>query len=255
MLFSGSISRSVLVLLLTAAVPLTAQTNNAFFLHDGDAPVVFVGDSITEQRMYTALIEAYTLSRFPSWKMTFRNSGWSGDKAWLQLRGADFDTALQRDVISLQPKVVTIDYGMNDARDGDAGFAKYIEYEAKLTESLAKAGARVVLVTSTPEERFEKNAPAGSSFNLILKKFADGLKDVAAKENVPYIDQFTPFVKAIDDGRAAGVLSTDPSANPMLRLISPDGVHPELGGHFLMASAPMIACHGLCRTIPASPSC
>ena len=175
-------------------------------------------------------------SRFPSRKITFRNSGWSGDKAWLQLRGADFDTALQRDVISLHPKVVTIDYGMNDARDGDAGYAKYLEYEAKLTESLQKAGARVVLITSTPEERYEKDAPAGSPFNLALKKFADGLKDVAARENVLFIDQYSPFVKAIEDGRAAGVLSTDPSANPMMRLISPDGVHPELGGHFLMAT-------------------
>ena len=38
--------------------------------------MVFLGDSITEQRMYTAYIEAYVLTRFPDWKVRFReNSG------------------------------------------------------------------------------------------------------------------------------------------------------------------------------------
>ncbi len=36
--------------------PATPETD-AFFLHSGDSPVVFLGDSITEQRMYTTLIE------------------------------------------------------------------------------------------------------------------------------------------------------------------------------------------------------
>jgi hypothetical protein len=35
-----------------------------FFLHGGDR-VVFLGDSITEQRLYTTYIEAYTATRFP----------------------------------------------------------------------------------------------------------------------------------------------------------------------------------------------
>ena len=41
-----------------------------FFVHDGDR-VVFLGDSITEQRLYTTYIEAYALTRYPNWKLTF----------------------------------------------------------------------------------------------------------------------------------------------------------------------------------------
>ena len=43
-----------------------------FFVKDGDR-VVFLGDSITEQRLYTTYIEAYVLTRYPKWKLTFRN--------------------------------------------------------------------------------------------------------------------------------------------------------------------------------------
>ena len=49
-----------------------------FPVHDGDR-VVFLGDSITEQRLYTTYIEAYTLARFPAMKLSFRNVGWGRD--------------------------------------------------------------------------------------------------------------------------------------------------------------------------------
>src|SRR5438046_8492170 len=56
-----------------------------FLIRDGDR-VVFLGDSITEQRLYTTYIEAYTLSRHPDWKLSFRNVGWGGDTSWLRQR-------------------------------------------------------------------------------------------------------------------------------------------------------------------------
>src|SRR5438046_7998147 len=56
-----------------------------FLIRDGDR-VVFLGDSITEQRLYTTYIEAYALSRHPQWKLSFRNVGWGGDTAWLRQR-------------------------------------------------------------------------------------------------------------------------------------------------------------------------
>ena len=43
-----------------------------YFLHDGDR-VVFLGDSITEQRLYTTYIEAYALTRHPEWKLSRRH--------------------------------------------------------------------------------------------------------------------------------------------------------------------------------------
>ena len=51
-----------LVLLLAAACAATAQ--EAFALRDGDR-VVFYGDSITDQRLYTTFAETFVVTRFP----------------------------------------------------------------------------------------------------------------------------------------------------------------------------------------------
>src|SRR6266568_2802061 len=98
-----------------------------FFIRDGDR-VVFLGDSITEQRLYTTYIEAYALTRYPHWQLRFRNVGWGGDTSWLrqrahpdekQLFAADESAqqkmvedsvgrGLNRDVLPLKPTVVTV---------------------------------------------------------------------------------------------------------------------------------------------------
>ena len=89
--------------------PAVAQE---FYLKDGDR-VVFYGDSITEQREYTARVEEFVLSRFPGWKVSFVHAGVGGDT----VRGGwagEIDERLSRDVIPFKPTVVTIMLGMND---------------------------------------------------------------------------------------------------------------------------------------------
>src|SRR5579864_8187697 len=121
-------------LVLVALGLFIASTTAAdFLIHDGDR-VIFLGDSITEQRLYTTYIEAYALTRHPQWKLWFRNVGWGGDTSWLrqrahpdekQLFAADeasqqkmvedsVGRGLDRDVLPLKPTVVTIKFGMND---------------------------------------------------------------------------------------------------------------------------------------------
>ena len=51
------------VLLLLASAPALAE--DAFYLKSGDR-VVFYGDSITDQRLYTTFIETFIVTRFPS---------------------------------------------------------------------------------------------------------------------------------------------------------------------------------------------
>jgi hypothetical protein len=104
-----------------------------FFVHDGDR-VVFLGDSITEQRLYTTYVEAYTLTRHPAWKLSFRKVGWGGDTSWLRQRSHPDENklfaaddaeqkamvedsvrrGLDRDVLPLHPTTVTVKFGMND---------------------------------------------------------------------------------------------------------------------------------------------
>ncbi len=218
------------------AVDISPDDFTSFFFHNGDTPTVFLGDSITEQKLFTTLIETYVLSRYPDWKITFRNAGWEGDTAGMAKRNG-IAVGLPRDVLSLNPKAVVIDYGMNDAHAGKPGYTAYLKNTSQLIEELRKAGARVALLTSSPEEKYESDAPAGSGYNVMLKKYADGLKIVADNERVPLVDQFDPFVADIEAGRDAGILSKTAKSGDEgnVRLI-PDGVHPNWGGHFIMAS-------------------
>src|SRR5208337_1373964 len=80
-----SVFRKLLFTLIAPALLSVSALAGEFFIKDGDR-VVFLGDSITEQRLYTTYIEAYALTRHPEWKLWFRNVGWGGDTAWLRQR-------------------------------------------------------------------------------------------------------------------------------------------------------------------------
>ncbi len=233
-----------------ATVGLAARVMAAdFFIQDGDR-VVFLGDSITEQRLYTTYIEAYALTRHPQWQLTFRNVGWGGDTAWLRQRShpdeaklfaADeaaqqtmVDDAvgrgLGRDVLPLKPTVVTIDFGMNDhsyqAFRPDI-FGAYIRSQAELAKVLKAGGARVALLTPQPIED-KRPDPDQDVRNQSLRKFSDGLKDVAAKAGVTFGDQFDPYM---------AVMMRERAANPKAFIGGGDAVHPGPAGHTIMAWA------------------
>jgi lysophospholipase L1-like esterase len=209
------------------AVTLTAITRLCaaaeFPIHDGER-VVFLGDSITEQRLYTTVIEAYTLARFPQWKLTFRNIGWGGDTAHGALNRAG------RDMLPLKPTFVTIDFGMNDHgyRAYDAGiYNNYTNKQTGLVELLKTNNSRVALVTPQPIED-RRPDPDKDVRNMSLRKMSDGLRAIAAKEGVLFADQFDPYMAVMLKAR-----QTDPNAV----IGGGDAVHPGHVGQTIMAWA------------------
>src|SRR6266404_7237352 len=155
-----------LFVLLTALFGLIASGSaGEFFIKDGDR-VVFLGDSITEQRLYTTYIEAYALTRHPNWNLSFRNVGWGGDTSWLrqrahpneaQLFAADeaaqqkmvedsVGKGLKRDVLPLKPTLVTVKFGMNDQSYQpfrEDIFNAYVRSQTQIARVLTEHGARV----------------------------------------------------------------------------------------------------------------
>lgn len=219
-------------ILCTASFPALAQTAPPdFFFHDGDR-IQILGDSITEQRMYSTLMESYVLSRFPQWKVTVRNTGWGGDTMGLRQRKG-METGFTRDIAPLQSTAVTIDFGMNDARAGDNGKETYLTNARTLADKFKATGARIAFVTSSSEEKYEPGQPAGSAYNNTLRSYSEGLKGVAAEKGVPFVDQLNPMITALESGRQAGVLSSTQGGH---RLVN-DAVHPQWGGHLIMATA------------------
>lgn len=220
-----------------------------FQIHDGDR-VVFLGDSITEQRLYSTYVEAYALTRFPDWKLSFRNVGWGGDTAWLRQRahpdegqlfraeGEDLDRkvtdavakGLGRDVLPLKPTFVTIKFGMNDhsyQKFRPDIFRAYTRSQTELANVLGKNGARVTFLTPQPiEER--RPDPDADERNQSLRQFSDGLRDVAQKTGARFVDQFDPYLKIMMAARAG---------DPKAFIGGGDAVHPGPAGQTLMAWA------------------
>ena len=86
-----------------------AFAQSAFHLKSGDT-VVFFGDSITDQRLYTTFVEIYAITRFPKMDVTFIHSGWGGDKV-SGGGGGPIDLRLKRDVFAYKPTVFTVMLG------------------------------------------------------------------------------------------------------------------------------------------------
>ena len=53
---------------------ISGAETTGFALKDGDR-VLFYGDSITEQRLYTSYVEQYVLTHYPDRRITFLNTG------------------------------------------------------------------------------------------------------------------------------------------------------------------------------------
>src|SRR5277367_5336981 len=83
-----------------------------FYLHPNDV-VVFYGDSITDQRLYTTYVETFIVTRYPKLPVRFVHSGWGGDRV-TGGGGGPIDERLKRDVLTYKPTVMTIMLGMND---------------------------------------------------------------------------------------------------------------------------------------------
>jgi len=223
--FLGSIG-----LCLAYACNLAAQ--GEFFLKDGDT-VVFYGDSITDQRLYTTFTEAYVLTRFPKLNVRFVHSGWSGDRVDGG-SGGPIDTRLTRDVLAYRPTVVTVMLGMNDGayRAFDPALFKTYstgyEHIVKVLES-ALPKIRITAIQPSPYDDVTRPPRFEGGYNDVLIRYGAFVRELAAREELACADLNTSVVAAL---RKAN------QAEPALaaKLIA-DRVHPSAPIHILMAEA------------------
>jgi len=83
-------------------------------------------------------------SRWPDRNVTFRNLGWSGDNVWGDARAgfgtrADGFRLLKDHVLSLNPTVIVVAYGGNEAFDGEAALPKFVDGLNILLDTLSPA--------------------------------------------------------------------------------------------------------------------
>jgi lysophospholipase L1-like esterase len=216
------------LLLLSLATLCAAQE---FHLRDQDR-VVFYGDSITDQRMYTVAVETFVATRFPERKISFTHSGWGGDRV-TGGGGGTIDERLKRDVLPYQPTVVTIMLGMNDGRYrafDDAIFREYATGSEKIVKTLQEAvpGVRLTLIRPSPFDDVTLPPNFAGGYNGVLVRYGDFLAELAQRSNAHVADLNKGVVAMLEKAKRADLATA--------KKIIPDRVHPGWGGHLIMAA-------------------
>lgn len=216
--------------LLLLAVAASGQTD--FYLKNNDI-VVFYGDSITDQRLYTVAAETFVLTRFPQLNVKFVHSGWGGDRV-TGGGGGSIETRLKRDVSPYHPTVVTIMLGMNDGRyrrfDEDT-FNTYKTGFEKIVSMLRQASpdVRLTFIEPSPYDDVTRVPTFTDGYNSVLIRYGEYLRDLAkSTSNSISADMNSGVVAMLRRAFAA-----DPVLSPK---IIPDRVHPGWAGHLIMAT-------------------
>ena len=207
------------------SVPLSAVHAEDFFFKDGDR-VVMIGDSITEQHLYSNYVEMWTVTRFPKWKITFRNVGIGGD------RSVGGNSRFARDVLLHKPTAMTVDFGMNDGsyrEFSDQTFKPYMDGLQGMADQATAANIRTAWVTPQPLDNDEQGKTALTGYNQTLEKFSDGVRAISEKNSGKFVDQFHPYLQVLDAARS--------KADKYNRITAGDAVHPGPPGQALMAAS------------------
>lgn len=206
----------------------------SFDLQDGDT-LVFLGDSITHQCLYTQYVEDYFYTRYPNRRIHFHNAGVSGDKA------ADALDRFAEDVAPFHPKYITVLLGMNDGSYQHFNHDIFATYETDMTELAGRMdalGAVTVFmgptmydsrVASVKPPRWLKDpgqiAQATRYYNAVLAFYGTWVRDAALARGAGYVDLLGPLNDHTTQQRLE---------DPAFTLIA-DAVHPGPDGHAVMA--------------------
>jgi len=220
------------IVLASAAVAGAFAQQDGFYLHAGDR-VVFYGDSITDQRLYTTFAETYVVTRFPKMPVTFVHSGWGGDRV-SGGGGGPVDVRLARDVMPYRPTVMTIMLGMNDGG--------YRAYDLKLFETFSEGyqhivkkvteeipGIRLTLIQPSPYDDYTRPPTFEGGYNQTLDQYSRFIQRLADHDRYLDANLNAPVVQALVRAKSA-----DPE---LAKKLIPDRVHPGAAGHMMMAQA------------------
>jgi lysophospholipase L1-like esterase len=230
-------SKILVTLRLAATLAVIALLGNssraAESLLPQGARLAIVGDSITEQKLYSKYIETYLLACAGRPDVKVFQFGWGGETA------GGFADRLENDLPPFKPTVATTCYGMNDGQ-----YRPYAEDIGRACQSntrrvitgLRKIGVERIVLGSpgAVDTRYFVNnrfAPLSGAegYNLNLSRLRDINQRLAEELGVTFADVHQPMVDAMTKAKAA--LGND------YDVCGRDGVHPGPNGHLIMAYA------------------
>jgi hypothetical protein len=207
--------------------PVPAPNTTGLFLKPGDRLAV-CGDSITEQKMYSRMIEDYLTMCAPELKVSIRQYGWGGEIA------VHFLSRMTNDCLRFQPTIATTCYGMNDFkyRPYEDGIGQaYRESSTAVVEAFKANGTRVILGSSGCVAKvppWVKNSSYTlEDLDLSLCELRNIDIEIAKREKVRFADVYWPMLMA--------GIGAQEKYGTNYEIAGSDGVHPHWAGHTVMA--------------------
>ncbi|MBX7206737.1 MAG: SGNH/GDSL hydrolase family protein [Verrucomicrobiaceae bacterium] len=194
-----------------------------------NARVAIIGDSITEQKLYSRFIETYLLACTGRKDIKCFQFGWGGETA------IAFSNRLENDLSVFNPTVATTCYGMNDGHYvpyAPAIGADYEKWMRVVLTGLKKVGVTNIVAGSpgaVDTKYFVKPGATADQYNDNLAHLRDIDKKLAAEFHTAFADVHDEMIRAMAAAKAKLGADYD--------VCGRDGVHPGPNGHLLMAAA------------------
>lgn len=210
------------------SMPTTAGGGSAqLILSKGDR-VVIIGDSITEQKLYSRYIEDYLIACQPQLNLWVYQLGWGGEWA------GGFLQRMDSDLLPLKANVITTCYGMNDggSKPWDESTGQKYQADMKALVERAKAAGMKVVVGSpgaVDTDFFRGPNATPAQYNDVMDHLKAIDRQLAAEEGVVFANVHDPLMSAMSAAKSA--------MGKEYHVCGGDGVHPQANGHVVMAYA------------------
>jgi lysophospholipase L1-like esterase len=199
-----------------------------------EARLAIIGDSITEQKLYSKYMEVYLVACAGRRDIRVMQFGWSGERA------PGFLARMENDLAVLQPTVATTCYGMNDGsyQPFNEGIGKvYGDAMKGIVKKFDELGVKNVVIgapgaVDTKYYAGKGNFQGGDSpklYNENLGKLRDIDRKLAQDTGKQFADVHQAMVDTMSKAKAALGDNYD--------VCGTDGVHPGANGQLIMAYA------------------
>ena len=200
-------------------------------LKSGDS-IVFLGDSITHQCLYTQYVEDFFYTRYPKLNLKIRNAGVGGAKAWDALQRFDLD------VKAYNPKYVMILLGMNDGQYQPFDSGIFETYQTDMTAlidkvKLIKKATPILMAPTMYDSRAgramaklrQRTKEARELYNSVLAYYGSWLREIAVEGGHGFVDMYSPL---------NNLTLAERKRDANFTLIK-DAIHPDAPGQVVMA--------------------
>lgn len=182
-------------------------------IKDGDR-IALVGGTFIEREQQYGYFELALNLALPETSFTLRNLGWSGDtvSAISRARFGNQQEAwshLTKSLDLVDPTIIFVGYGTNEAFRGKEGLEEFKSNYAKLLEELEKRTQRIVLIKPLPMENLGPPLPNPEEYNANVQLYGEAIKQLAYDRGHRTMSISTALAKYQPTGKNAPEHLTD----------------------------------------------